>query len=62
MKKDSGYHKRSLEETEIFHYKQLLCHKLTLRDYNAHVDEALADVQAMNKVLRLGIPVCQQTN
>ncbi|PCS22845.1 Mobile element protein [Candidatus Enterovibrio escicola] len=41
----------------MFHYKQLLSSKRTLRDYNAQVGEALVNVQVMNKVIRLGIPV-----
>ncbi len=45
-----GYHKRSLVETAIFRYKQLLSPKLTLRDYHSQVGEALANVKAMNKV------------
>ncbi|WP_150137677.1 hypothetical protein [Candidatus Enterovibrio escicola] len=59
MKKDRGYHKHSLAETAILRYKQWLSHKLTLRNNNAQVSEALANVKAMNKVIRLGIPVCQ---
>ncbi|PCS24206.1 hypothetical protein [Candidatus Enterovibrio escicola] len=31
-------------------------------NYHAQVSEALAKVKAVNKVIRLGIPVCQQTN
>ncbi|PCS22080.1 hypothetical protein BTN49_2346 [Candidatus Enterovibrio escicola] len=31
-------------------------------DYKAKVGEALANVKAMNKVIRLGMPVYQQTN
>ncbi|PCS21875.1 Mobile element protein [Candidatus Enterovibrio escicola] len=46
----------------MFRYKQFLSPQLTLRDYNAQVSEALVNVKAMNKVLRLGIPIHQQTN
>ncbi|PCS21808.1 Mobile element protein [Candidatus Enterovibrio escicola] len=35
---------------------------LTLRNYNAQVGESLVNVRTMNKVIRLGIPVCQQIN
>lgn len=59
-KHDSGYHKRSLSETAMYRYKQLLNAKLALRDYNAQVGEALANVKAMNKVIRLGMPVSQR--
>ena len=40
-------------------YKQLTNAKLTLRVYNGQVGEALANVKAMNKVTRLGMPVRQ---
>ncbi|WP_028025108.1 IS5 family transposase [Enterovibrio calviensis] len=60
-KQDSGYHKRSLSETAMYRYKQLLSPKLTLRDYNAQVGEALANVKAMNKIIRLGIPARKST-
>ncbi|PCS22377.1 Mobile element protein [Candidatus Enterovibrio escicola] len=33
--------------------------ELTLRDYNAKVGEALANMEAINKVIRLGMPVHQ---
>ncbi|PCS23720.1 hypothetical protein BTN49_0689 [Candidatus Enterovibrio escicola] len=58
MEKGLGYHKRSLAETTIFRYKQLLRSKLTLRDYNVEVGEVLANVEAMNKVIRFVMPVC----
>ncbi len=58
-KNDMGYHKRSLAETTMCYYKQLLRPKLTLRNYNMQVNEALANVKARKKVLRLGIPVSQ---
>ncbi|PCS23660.1 Mobile element protein [Candidatus Enterovibrio escicola] len=46
-----------------FDINQLLSpSRLTLRDYNAQVAEALANVKVMNKVIRLGMPVCQQIN
>ncbi|PCS22466.1 Mobile element protein [Candidatus Enterovibrio escicola] len=38
----------------------MLSPKLTLRNHNAQVSEALANVKAMNKVMILGIPVRQQ--
>ncbi len=46
----------------MFRYKQLLSPRLTLRNHNAQVSEALANVKAMNKVIRLGMPVRQWTN
>jgi hypothetical protein len=41
----------------MYRYKKLLSPQLTLRDYNTQVGEALANVKAMNKVIRLGMPV-----
>jgi hypothetical protein len=57
---DNGYHQRSLAETAMGRYKQLNSPMLSLRDYNGQVAEALAGVKAMNKVIRLGMPVRQQ--
>ena len=45
----------------MYRYKQLVSSKLSLRDYNAQVGEALAGVKAMNKVIGLGMPVRQAT-
>ena len=47
---------RSLAETAMCLYKQLISPTLILRDYNAQVGEALAGVKAMNKMLSLGTP------
>ena len=41
----------------MYRYKQLLAPKLALRAYNAQVGEILANVKAMNKVTKLGMPV-----
>ncbi|MFC3024163.1 IS5 family transposase [Vibrio zhugei] len=61
-KKDTDYHQRSLSETGMYRYKQLNSPKLTLRDYNGQVGEALAGVKAMNKVIGLGMPVRSAVN
>lgn len=50
------YGKRSLAETTMYRYKQLISPTLTQRDYNAQVGEALVGVKAMNKMLTLGVP------
>lgn len=60
-KRDFGYHERSLSETAVYRYKQLLSGKLSFRDYNAQVGEIMAGVAVLNKVLRLGMPVRQTT-
>ncbi len=54
------YHQRSLSETAMYRYKQPISAKLSLRDYNGQVGEALAGVKALNKVIRLGMPVRQK--
>lgn len=56
-KRETGYHQRSLSETGMYRYKKLLGPQLALRDYDAQVGEVLANVKAMNKVIRLGMPV-----
>ncbi|PCS22661.1 hypothetical protein [Candidatus Enterovibrio escicola] len=40
----------------------MLSPKLTLRDYNALVGETLANMAAINEVIRVSIPVRQQIN
>lgn len=61
-KQDSGYHLRSLSETAMYRYKQLISAKLSLRCDNAQVGEALAGVKAMNKVIGLGMPARQKVS
>ncbi|WP_150138003.1 hypothetical protein [Candidatus Enterovibrio escicola] len=56
-KKDRAYHKHSLAETAMFCYKQLFIPKLTLRDFNVQVGEALANMKVINKVIRFDMPV-----
>ncbi|TOY93627.1 transposase [Vibrio fluvialis] len=56
-KRETDYHQRSLSETGMYRYKKLLSPQLALRDYDAQVGEALTNVKAMNKVIRLGMPV-----
>lgn len=61
-KLDSGYHQRSLAETAMYRFKQLIGPKLSLRSYNGQVGEALAGVKVMNKLIGLGMPVRQPMN
>jgi hypothetical protein len=61
-KKDNDYHQRSLSETGMYRYKQLIGDMLSLRNYNDQVGEALAGVKVMNKVIGLGMPVRQAVN
>ncbi|PCS21378.1 hypothetical protein [Candidatus Enterovibrio escicola] len=46
----------------MFCYKQLFIPKLTLRDFNVQVGEALANMKVINKVIRFDMPVRQQTH
>ncbi len=51
-----GYHKRSLSEIAMYRVKQLLGGKISLRNYNAQVDETYAMIKALNKLTGLGMP------
>lgn len=46
----------------MYRYKQLISPKLSLRDYNGQVGEALAGVKVMNVVIGLGLPIRQRVN
>jgi hypothetical protein len=56
-KQVSGYHRRSLAETAMYRFKQLMGEKISLRNYNGQVGEIMAYVCAMNKLNTLGLPV-----
>ncbi|MEH8161459.1 IS5 family transposase [Aeromonas veronii] len=56
-KKISGYHRRSLAETAMCRFKQLMVGKISLRKYNGQVGEVMAYVSAINKLNTLGLPV-----
>ena len=56
-KKISGYHRRSLAETAMYRFEQLLAGKISLRNYNGQVGEVMAYVSAINKLNTLGLPV-----
>jgi len=56
MEKNSGYHSRSLSETVMSRYKGLTSGTLSLRCYNTQLGEVLANVKAINKVIKLGMP------
>ncbi len=55
--KISGYHRRSLAETAMYRFKQLLAGKISLRNYNGQVGEIIAYVSTINKLNILGLPV-----
>ena len=49
-KKISGYHRRSLTETVMYLFKQLLTGKISLRNDDGQVEEVIAYVSAINKL------------
>ncbi|MFQ2222153.1 IS5 family transposase [Aeromonas enteropelogenes] len=55
--KISEYHRRSLAETAMYRFKQLLTGKISLRNYNGQVGEVMAYVSAINKLNTLELPV-----
>ena len=58
-KSTSGYHQRSLAETDMSRYKQGVSPNLILLKYNGQVGEILAGVKVMNQIIRIGMPVRQ---
>ncbi len=54
MEERPGYHQRSIAETAMYRFKQLIGPTLSLRNYNAQVGEILAGVKVMNKLIGLG--------
>lgn len=58
-KKYSGYHQRSIAETAMYRFKQLIGPKLSLMNYNAQMGETLTGVKVMNKLIGLGMPARQ---
>jgi hypothetical protein len=55
-KKSSDYHKRSLVETEMFRFKQILGNKLQNRNFGNQIVEAQIKAKLLNKMTRLGMP------
>jgi len=61
-KSESGYHQRSLAETAMFRFKQLLGGKLSARIFENQAVEALLKCKAINKITSLGMPVASMCN
>lgn len=55
-KKQSGYHKRSLVETQMFRFKQILGAKLSSRKFENQVIEAKIKSLILNQMTALGMP------
>lgn len=58
-KVDSGYHLRSLAETAMYRFKQLMGDKLKSRSFNNQHTETMVKVKAINTMNRLGLPAYQ---
>ena len=52
-----GYHRRSLSETAMFRYKQLISPAFSLRHFASQVVEAYAGLAVLNRMNTLGMPV-----
>jgi hypothetical protein len=55
-KKDSQYHRRSLAETAMYRFKQLLGRELSARTFESQCTEAFIKCNAMNRMTSLGMP------
>lgn len=55
-KQTSGYHRRSLAETTMFRYKQLLGGMMRARTLKRQAREAFIGCVALNRMLDLGRP------
>jgi Transposase DDE domain len=56
-KQDAGYHRRSLAETAMYRFKQLLGDRLASRRFESQVNEIHARIAALNAMTYLGMPV-----
>jgi Transposase DDE domain len=56
-KQDSHYHRRSLAETAMYRFKQLLGRTLDARTFENQCTEAFIKCNAMNRMTSLGMPV-----
>jgi hypothetical protein len=55
-KQDSDYHRRSLAETAMYRFKQLLGRTLDARTFKNQATEAFIKCNAMNRMTSLGMP------
>jgi hypothetical protein len=55
-KQDSNYHRRSLAETAMYRFKQLLGRTLDARTFENQCTEAFIKCNAMNRMTSLGMP------
>jgi hypothetical protein len=55
-KKESGYHRRSLVETQMYRFKTILGPSLASREFSSQVCEAKVKTLILNKMTALGMP------
>ena len=55
-KQNSHYHRRSLAETAMYRFKQLLGRTLAARNFESQCTEAFIKCSAMNRMTNLGMP------
>ena len=53
----SGYHQRSLAETAMYRFKQILGATLSSRKMETQITEALVKSQILNRMTQLGMPI-----
>jgi hypothetical protein len=55
-KKESGYHRRSLVETQMYRFKTIMGPRLASREFSNQVCEAKTKTMILNKMTALGMP------
>lgn len=61
-KKESGYHRRSLVETQMYRFKTIMGPRLAGREFNNQVCEAKVKTLILNKMTALGMPKSYRVN
>lgn len=55
-KKESGYHRRSLAETQMFRIKTIFGDRVSAREFEGQMTQVLVRCAALNKMTHLGMP------
>jgi IS5 family transposase len=55
-KRESGYHRRSLAETQMFRIKTIFGARVSAREFEGQVTQLLVRCAALNKMTHLGMP------
>lgn len=61
-KKQSGYHKRSLVETQMYRYKQIFGGRLSSRKEENQLIEAQIKIGILNKMTQMGMPQTERVS